>query len=208
MKYFDKSLRDVLTESKAGTPTPGGGSVSAMVACFANAMVEMVANLTDNVEKYPEHQVEVKSILKENEALMVTLEELVDRDMAVFNQFMAALKLPKGTDEEKALRTAKVQEAYIEATEVPFEIAETCLKIIELTVRLCEFGNKSAISDVGVGALLAEAAIKGALLSVDINLSGIKDFSYVNKSASRKEHLLSKAAQLTNISILEVKARL
>src|SRR6056297_3825511 len=114
-RYFDKPFAAILEESASKSPTPGGGSVAAMAGSFGAAMVSMVANLTTG-EKYAEHEGEVADILARIEDVMNTLERQVDEDMAVFGAFMDALKMPKGSDEEKSVRREALQSAYKTAT--------------------------------------------------------------------------------------------
>lgn len=206
--FFDKTYREILDEAASSSPTPGGGNVSAMVACLGNAMVSMVANLTKGKEKYAEYQDQVDGVLAKSNDIMTRLEDLVDADMQVFGKFMKAIKMPKETDEEKQARSLAMEEASKTASDVPLEIAETCVEIIELSVNLVSYGNKGAISDVGVGAYIAEASIEGALLSVDINLGGIKDQEYVKQATAKMESLRSKARELREKTIAIVKVRM
>ncbi len=206
-RYFDKSLATILEESASSSPTPGGGSVAAMAGSFGAAMISMVANLTKG-EKYAEHQVEIEAILEEIAVVMTTLEAQVDEDMAVFGAFMDALKMPKGSEEEKSIRTKAIQNAYKTATLSPLEIADTCIKATELALRLAPLGNGSAISDVGVGAIILDAALRGVLLAVDINLPGIKDQDFVAQSAHRRDAQIEKSAKLCHEAVDIVKGRL
>ena len=93
-KYFDKSYREIIEEAASSSPTPGGGNVSAMVACMGNAMVSMVANLTSGKEKYAEYQSQVDALLAKSKSIMSRLEELAYADMQVFGKFMTAIKMP------------------------------------------------------------------------------------------------------------------
>ena len=206
-RYFDKPFAQILEESASNSPTPGGGSVAAMAGSFGAAMVSMVANLTKG-EKYAEVQEEVDAILSEIGKVMADLEKQVDDDMAVFGAFMDALKMPKSTDEEKAVRTEALQAAYKKATLSPLEIADTCIKANELALRLAPIGNKSAISDVGVGAIIADASLKGVLLAVDINLPGIKDKAFVEEAAARRDAQIEQSQKLMTEAVEIVKGRL
>ncbi|MDD2370643.1 MAG: cyclodeaminase/cyclohydrolase family protein [Firmicutes bacterium] len=207
-RYFDKSYTEILAESKSSSPTPGGGSASAIVACMGNAMVSMVANLTSGKEKYAEHQDKVDALLVKTEDIMVRLEDLVDQDMQVFDKFMSAIKLPKGTDDEKKVRSDAIEAASIVATDVPLMIAETCVEIIVLASEICSYGNKGAISDVGVGAYVAEAAMHGAILSADINLGGIKNETYVKQATEKRNKLIETATKSREKAISIVRERM
>lgn len=205
---FDTSLREVLKASASDAPTPGGGSVSAMVGSFGVAMVSMVGNLTVGKEKYKDVEPQVKAILEKTDKLMVRLEELVKEDMQVFGKFMDALKMPKDTEEQKAERAKQMQEALKAATDTPMEIARVCLEGLELAEELSTIGNKGAISDVGVAAYVAEAALNSVLLSVDINIPSIKDEEYVERIQAEKYALIVKASQLREKALAQVRERM
>jgi len=207
-EFFNKSLREVIEVSASNSPTPGGGSVSAMVAGFGVAMCAMVCNLTVGKEKYKDVEPQVKEILDTANGLIKRLEELVDSDMAEFNSFMAAYRLPKGTDEEKAAREEAIQKALKSATDTPMEIARVCLKALEITDKLAPIGNKMAISDAGVAAVVAEAALNGVLLSADINIPSIKDQDYVSKIVAEKEAMVAEAKRLKDNTMAVAQERM
>lgn len=207
-EVYDWSVRKLMQVSASDSPTPGGGSVSALAGSLAVAMVAMVGNLTVGKEKYKEVEPQVQQILAEANAIIAKLEQLVDADIAEFSKFMATLKLPKNTDEEKAERTQKMQTVLISATNTPLEIAKTCLAIVKLADELSKIGNKGAISDVGVGAYLAEASLNSALLSVDINLPMIKDEAYVAKVRAERAQLVEEARKLREVAVAAVQARM
>ncbi|ABZ84447.1 methenyltetrahydrofolate cyclohydrolase, putative [Heliomicrobium modesticaldum Ice1] len=193
---FARSLREVIAEAASAAPTPGGGSVSAITGAFGAAMVAMVANLTVGKEKYRDVEAQVREQLQRLEGITARLEGLVRADMEAFAAFMAVYKLPADTDEEKAARARARQAAAIQATEAPLAIGDACIEALEAAVVLAAIGNNRAISDVGVGAYLAEASLKSALLSVDINLPAIDDAAYVDKAKGRRDRLLAEAERL------------
>ncbi len=205
---FDSSLKQVIEASASDAPTPGGGSVSAMVASFGVAMVSMVGNLTIGKEKYKDVEPQAQELLAKTKDLLSQLEKLVADDMKVFGKFMEALQLPRDTDEQKSARAQKMQEALKAATDTPMEIAEVCLEGLSYAEELSLYGNKGAISDVGVAAYVAEAALNSVLLSVDINLPGIKDADYVNKIQAKKYALIVRARDLKEKTVAQVRERL
>jgi len=205
---FDKTLREVIELSASNSPTPGGGSVSAIVACFGLAMTAMVCNLTVGKEKYKDFEPQVNEILSTADNLMKRLEELVDADMAEFNDFMAAFRMPKGTDIEKTERDEAMQKALKNATETPLEIARVCLEALQITTRLSNVGNKTAVSDAGVAAEILEAALNGVLLSAEINVSMIKDQDYIKRIIDEKEAIAAKAVRLKDEAVAAVRARI
>lgn len=206
--FFDRSYRDVINVSASSSPTPGGGSVSALVACFGAAMISMVCNLTVGKEKYKEFEPQVKAILDESNALIDKLEKHVDEDMSAFEDFMKVFKMPKNTDEEKAKRAEMMQKALKKATDTPMNIARTCLRALEITEKLSHIGNKMAISDAGVAAYVSEAALNAVLLSADINIPMIKDKQYVENIVAEKEKLVREAALLKEKAVAKVQERM
>lgn len=207
-EVFDWSFRKVVEVSASNSPTPGGGSVSAMVGTLGAAMVSMVANLTVGKEKYKDVEPQVREILNKLNSIINRLESLVDKDIADFGNFMNVLKMPKDTEEQKAKRNELMQEALIRATDTPLEIGRTCLEILELAAELSSIGNKGAISDVGVGAYVAEAALNSVLLSVDINIPSIKDKNYVEKALAERNRLIVEAKALREKAVSIVQDRM
>lgn len=205
---YNWSLREFLAKSASAEPTPGGGSISALAGSLGTAMVTMVANLTVGKEKYLAVEPVVQASLVRLNELLQVLEGLVNEDIQVFNNFMAVLKLPKESDADKAERTAQMQQALKHATETPLQVARTCLATLEIAEQLSSIGNKGAISDIGVGAYLAEAALQSALLSVDINLPGIKDEKFVTAVRTEQAELVRRGQDLKNKAVAAVRERM
>ncbi len=205
---FDQSLNEFIEKAASNSPTPGGGNVSAVVGILAASMVSMVANLTIGKKGYEDVQDEAKKAAEDLKKIIEDLKELTARDMAVFSKFMEALRMPKDTEEQKAKRTQAMQEAAKTATETPTAICRKCLEILKIAVPLASYGNKGAISDVGVGAYVAEAALRAAMLSVDINLPGIKDQAFVEKYKNERRQLFADADELKLMAVAKVKERL
>lgn len=199
---------EFLTISASASPTPGGGSVSAYVGALAASMTCMVANLTIGKEKYKEVEPQAKKILAEAEEVLDLLKTGLNKDIAEFSNFMDTLQMPKGTDEEKAVRATKLQEVLVSATDTPLGIAQNCFRVLQLAEQLAPIGNKGAISDVGVSAYLAESALKSAMLSVDINLPQIKDESYQTKVKLEREKLFVQAAAICAKTVAVVQERM
>ncbi len=175
----DKTIKDFLLETASDSPAPGGGSIAALCGALGAALGSMVCNLTIGKEKYQSVEGEFKELLPTLEKNISKLSQLIDDDTNAFNDVMSAFKLPKDTDDQKAKRSEAIQAGYKKAISVPLETAQTCLKTLSLMERVVTKGNQNAITDGAVGALASETAIKGALLNVKINLTSIKDQSYV-----------------------------
>ena len=167
-------LTDFLGELASDSPTPGGGSVAALCGALGAALNSMVANLTIGKKKYAGVEEDMKKSLSGAETLRIELTQMIDEDAAAFDKVMVALRMPKGTEEEKAARTETLQQALVDAATVPLAVMEMCLGVIKLAGPVAERGNVNAVSDAGVAALVARAGVHAAGLNVLINLGGIR----------------------------------
>ena len=171
----DKKIKTFLDTLASKSPTPGGGSAAALVGAMSAALLSMVGNLTIGKEKYLDVENDIKRLLEKSEKLRADFEELIEKDIEAFNQFMAVIKLPKETKEQKENRSREMQNALKDAANVPLEIARKSLEVLNICQEVAAKGNKNVISDAGVGAIVAEAAFESAILNVKINLGMIKD---------------------------------
>lgn len=194
--YVEKPMIVFLDKLASRSPEPGGGSVSALVGALGAALVSMVGNLTLGKEKYAAVQDRIEELLKTSESLRDDLQGLIQRDTEVYADVSAAFKLSRGTEEEKAVRAERIQEALKKATEVPFEIAEKCLEVARISETSAEIGNVGAVSDAGVAVLLAEAAAQSAALNVKINVNSIEDRGFAGEKWSRITAILEETAEL------------
>jgi len=193
---IDKKVSNFLDELASNSPTPGGGSVAALAGALGAALISMVGNLTVGKKKYEDVEEDIKKIISSSEKLRYELSQLIEEDVKVFNNFMATYKMPKDTEDEKKMRTEKIQESLIEAAKVPLRVAYKCLDIMILSQEAAEKGNINVISDAGVAVLMAEAALESAILNVKINLRMIKDEKIREElSSSIKELLLKEKGQ-------------
>jgi len=189
---IDKKVSNFLNELASNSPTPGGGSVAALAGALGAALISMVGNLTVGKKKYEDVEEDIKKILSSSEKLRYELSQLIEDDVKVFNNFMATYKMPKETENEKKIRTEKMQEALIKAAKVPLRVAYKCLDILSLSKEVAEKGNINVVSDAGVAALMAEAALESAILNVKINLKMIKDEKTKEELSSSIQELLLK----------------
>lgn len=176
---IDKSIKDFIKETASDNPAPGGGSVAALCGVLGAALGTMVCNLTIGREKYSQHDDDFKKIRSQLEQNLTELERLVDDDTNAFNDVMSAFKLPKETDEQKTKRSEAIQQGYKIAISVPLDTAKTALNTLSVMEFITTNGNPNAVTDGAVGALASQTAIKGALLNIKINLTSIKDQSYI-----------------------------
>ncbi|UCC77570.1 MAG: cyclodeaminase/cyclohydrolase family protein [Anaerolineales bacterium] len=203
-----KPVSTFLDELASSAPAPGGGSAAALGAAIGAALVSMVANLTVGKKKYVDVQEDIQRILERSETLRRRCEELLEQDVAAYTKVSEAYRMPRETDEQKEARSAAIQEALKGATSVPMALAEACVQILKLCPETAEKGNLRAVSDVGVGALMAEAALRAAALNVWINLGSIKDQDFVLKEGGRLKALLEGTAQLKEEILKDVEAKL
>ncbi len=203
--FSQKTVAQFLDELASQAPVPGGGSGAALVGALGAALASMVCNLTVGKPKYADVQDEIQALLAQTEALRARLTTLIDEDIAVYYRLSSAYKMPKETEEQKAARTAAIQEILRDATKVPMQIAEACVQVLQLCKPIAEKGNVGAVSDAGVAALLAEAALRSAALNVLINLGAIKDADFVARERAALDDLLAgKAAMKEEIYNLVV----
>jgi formiminotetrahydrofolate cyclodeaminase len=189
--YADLSLKEYLKETASSTPVPGGGSVAALSASLAAALVEMVAGLTVGRTGFETVHAEMEEICRETAALRIRCIEDIDRDPQAYQKVLDAYRLPKESIEDKEFRTRSIQEAMKGAATVPLSLAENACRILSIADRIVKKGNKNAVTDGAVAAMMARAAGLAALYNVRINLTAIKDEDFVNK-INRKVNSLEK----------------
>lgn len=210
--FIEKSLKQYALDTKSSDPTPGGGSVSAYVGTLGSSLTSMVGGLTFSKKNYLELPEDVRMKMETNaeelEQLFEELASIVDEDTNAFDKVMVAFKMPKETDDEKKARSNAIQEGYKIALEVPLKCAEKCYRVLELQDVFAEHGNVNAITDIGVGVLLAYSGLEGALLNVTINLSSIKDEDYRKSTSEKVSNLLNSAKVLKEKTLVVVYSRL
>lgn len=174
-RLVDMTCRDFAEETASESPAPGGGSISAYMGALAAALGTMVANLSAHKAGWDDRWEEFSNLAEKGHTLQDKLLLLVDEDTEAFNKIMAVFAMPKSTPEEKAARSAALQDATVYATEVPLRTMATTFETYALLRDVAEKGNPASVSDAGVGTYAAFAAIGGAFLNVKINAAGIKD---------------------------------
>ena len=202
------SVERFLDELASGNATPGGGSAAAIMGAMGAALVSMVCNLTIGKKGYEAVEGEMRSLLGESEALRAKLARMVAEDVAAFDSLMAAYKLPKASDDEKAVRSAAIQAGLKLATEAPLACARASAEVVRLTERAVARGNLNVISDVGVGVLAGWAALRSAALNVHINAPQIKDRAFTDRALGELQTLLAECGALSERVHDSVKAKL
>lgn len=192
-RLIDMTCRDFAIETASESPAPGGGSISAYMGALGAALGTMVANLSSHKAGWDERWEEFSDWAERGQALMAELLALVDEDTEAFNRIMAVFSMPKGTDEEKAARSAALQEATLYATEVPLRTMKAAAKVFPLVRAMAEEGNPNSVSDAGVGALAARSAVLGARLNVRINAAGLKDRTVAERLIGEADAIAAEA---------------
>lgn len=181
----DMSCRAFADETASESPAPGGGSISAYLGALGASLAAMVANLSSHKAGWDDRWEEFSDWAVKGQEIKEDLLRLVDEDTESFNMVMAAFGLPKGSDEEKAARTAAIQSATKYATEVPFRTMQRSFDAFEVIKAMAVEGNPNSVSDAGVGALCARSAVMGAYLNVKINASGLKDREFADSMVAQ-----------------------
>lgn len=192
-KLVDLTCDGFAEETASESPAPGGGSISAYMGALGAALGTMVANLSSHKAGWDERWEFFSDWADKGHALMSELLHLVDEDTEAFNRIMAVFAMPKSTDEEKAARSAALQEATLYATEVPLRTMETSFKAFDIVRAMAEEGNPNSVSDAGVGALAIRSAVMGACLNVKINAAGLKDRQKAEALIARAEQIVAQA---------------
>ena len=167
-------IKQFLEKLSSATPTPGGGSASALAGALSASLVAMVAGLSSKQKR-------MVDIRKKSLAIQKRLFQAIAEDAKSFDDVMKAFRLPKNTEKERLVRTKAIQKAYKKATVTPQLVCQQSIKLLEYSNFLILKGNPNAISDAGVAAFLANAALKGGLLNIGINLGPVRDKSFRKK---------------------------
>ena len=199
-------LRAFADETASESPAPGGGSVSAYAGALGAALGTMVANLSAHKAGWDARWEEFSGWAEQGQRIKEELLALVDEDTAAFRRILAALALPKGTVAEKTARTAAIQAATRTAIEVPFRVMQLSAAALPLAVAMAAQGNPNSVSDAGVGALCARAAVRGAYLNVRINAKGLADRNYVRQVIRKGAAIEKKALALEQKALTSVRA--
>jgi glutamate formiminotransferase/formiminotetrahydrofolate cyclodeaminase len=189
------TVRDFTEETASESPAPGGGSIAAAVGAFGAALATMVANVSSHKRGWDKRWAEFSDWAERGKVHCTELLRLIDDDTAAFNRMMDAFALPKGSPDEAATRTAAIQAATRGAIEVPLRVMQVSLDSMAVIQTMAEIGLPASASDVGVAALCARAAVRGAQLNVRINCGGLSDKSYVAQVLARCADLEQQAEQ-------------
>jgi formiminotetrahydrofolate cyclodeaminase len=203
-----KSLKNYLEELSSNSPTPGGGNVSALSGSLACNLGIMVCNLTIGKKKYADVEEEMKAIKTNLETLSVSFLELAAKDNLAFNKVMEAYKLPKESEDQKRLRSEKIEEATLAAAVVPSEVIATARKALPYIQKAAEKGNQNSVSDAGVALSLLSTAAEGAFLNVVINCTSLANKTVGREFMKKSEIIYDEVKNMSGSLITIIKSRL
>lgn len=206
MELKSLSVKEFIDKVTGNDPVPGGGSVSALNGSLAASLAAMVANLTVGRKKYAEVNDEMEQISARMTEQSAKLLADVDRDAEAYDRVFAAFKLPKETDEEKAVRKEAIQRETKYAAEVPMEVARTASELLPMIDAAARRGNSNAVTDATVAMMCARTAVIGALLNVRINLTSITDEAFVKAMTEEADRLEAVAVEAEHKLLEYVKA--
>ncbi len=197
------SLQKFADETASESPAPGGGSIAAYLGALGAALATMVANLSSHKKGWDARWEEFSDWAEKGQALKDALLKKVDEDTAAFNAIMEAMQLPKSSEIEKKARKTALQAATKLAIEVPLSTMRLSMESFNIIKAMAEIGNPNSVSDAGVGALCARAAVRGAYLNVKINMGGFEDKDYVEKTLNEANMMIMQADVLEK-EVLEI----
>ena len=181
MKLTDKTVSSLLEAFRSSDPTPGGGSAAALAGAVGASLLAMVAGLPKPRTSSDAEAAGLREAGERCALLARELETLIDQDTAAYDAVVAAYRLPKGTEDQKAVRAEAVQTALRGATETPLAVMRRCRQALELSEVVGRLGNANAASDVEVAIGMLRAGLAGAAANVEINLGSLKDADYVQR---------------------------
>lgn len=194
-KLVSMTLTAFADETASESPAPGGGSIAAYVGSLGISLATMVANLSSHKQGWDERWEEFSDWADKGQHIKDELLKMVDEDTNAFNKIMSAFGLPKSNDDEKRIRKQAIQDATKYAIEIPFKVMNLAYSSLEIIKAMAAEGNPNSVSDAGVGALCARAAVMGAFMNVRINAAGYDDKDFVNK-------ILTKGTEIENLTII------
>jgi formiminotetrahydrofolate cyclodeaminase len=209
IQLTDLSVQELLERLGSSDPVPGGGSASALAAAMGAALVAMVAELTIGRAEYAEHEETVRHLRFDAIERRAELLSLAQEDATAYDAVVRARRMPKDTEAEKAGRSQALGKAMVGAARAPMRAAIVAGEVLDLAERIAPIGNRNAVSDAGVAALLAASGLRGALLNVQINLPHLPADEPMRESAPAEiERLEALAEKGEQAALAAVEARL
>jgi formiminotetrahydrofolate cyclodeaminase len=208
-RLTDLTVRELTDRLASREPIPGGGSASALAGAMGAALVAMVAELTIGRPDSVEHEGAVRELRTAGQQRCTELLELAELDAAAYQAVVTARRLPKDSEADREARTVALSSAMVDAARVPLQTATVAAEVLDLAQRIAPIGNRNAVSDAGVAAQLSVAALRGALLNVQINLPYLPDDHPLRHSAPAEVARLESLAQArSDAAMAAVEARM
>lgn len=204
----DSTVNEFLNKVAGSEPVPGGGSIAALNGAVASALAAMVANLTIGKKGYEDHEELMRHISETALQAKEVFTTDVDRDSEAYDKVFACFKMPKATEEEKAARSAAIQEATKFAALVPMQVARNACRLMTLILDVARLGNRNAVTDACVAMMSARSAVLGALMNVRINLGSLKDKEFVAQMQAEAADLEHRACAMEKELLDEINEEL
>lgn len=199
----NSKLNEFADKTASEVPAPGGGSISAYMGALGAALGAMVANLSSHKKGWDDKWEEYSKVAEKGQSYKKALLQLVDEDTKAFNNIITAIRLPKATPEQKQARKQAIQDATKYAIDIPYNIMKLAYGSMDILKQMAENGLEASVSDAGVGALAAKAAISGAYLNVKINLSDLDDKEFC-ETITQKGKEIEENAQVLLDEIMKI----
>ncbi len=203
-----ESLDSFVERLASASPAPGGGAASSLVAVVGAALTSMVAGLTLGKKGYEDSQKIAEQVSKRSSELMTELRDLMRQDEEAFDKIVAAWKMPKSTEDEKAKREEDLQIATMDAIRVPWKIASASQEVLRISALLVSYGNRNAITDAGCSLEFSLAALKGVIQNIRINLKSLKDPEMVEMEQLKIKLFLEDSEQIYRDAMKELERKL
>ena len=191
----DLTVKNFLDKVAGSDPVPGGGSIAALNGALASALAAMVAHLTIGKKGYEDNE----ELMQQTAEVAIRWQQefttLIDKDSEAYDAVFACFKMPKSTDEEKAARSAAIQEATKHAALIPMEVARKAFEMMPVIANVARLGNRNAVTDACVAMMAARSAVLGALLNVRINLGSLRDASFIENMQAEADDMEEKACR-------------
>jgi formiminotetrahydrofolate cyclodeaminase len=187
-------VADLMDAFASTDAVPGGGSAAALAGAVGTSLLLMVAGIPKTKSGAPEETADLAEAASRLHPLRDSLLDLVDRDSDAYRQVMDAFRLPKESDAEKGARRQAIDRATRVATDAPLDTMRACQQALRGAVVVASNGNRRTTSDVGVAVELLLAALRGARLNVEINLSTLDDAAYAARVKEEVDELERDAA--------------
>ena len=204
---WEQSIRQFVMQAASAEPTPGGGSVAALVAALGAAMTAMVGNLSQG-EKFSAAEPQISTALQVMTKLIKQSEELLAQDIASFNDYMSTLKLKAVSEEQKLAKQQALQAATVQALLVPLQLMLVCKDGLLQAHSIAAIANKNVISDLGISAILLEASAQSALLTIEINIAALKAAALKEQYSLQASSLMTHITELKNTILYTTRLRI